>query len=108
MHRPREVVALRSREQNVLLRVVEVLKRQTLHVLPKRGLSWLLGVCLEWALVVLEPRDEGNVTERPAGTHSVEHVAEHVAVDNAVLRLRVPAGPCAVERVGEVLIAERL
>ena len=64
VHRPGEAVALRRREQDVLLHVVEVLVRQARLLLGERRVRLRLGVRLERAEVVLEAGDQRDVADR--------------------------------------------
>ena len=64
VHRPRESVALRGFEEDVLLDVVEVLVRQAGLILGERRVRLGLRVRLERPEVVLEPGDERHVADR--------------------------------------------
>ena len=74
VHRPGEPVALGRREQDVLLRVVEVLVRQARLLLGERRVGLGLRVGLERPEVVLQAGDQGDVPHRALGADRVEQV----------------------------------
>ena len=87
VHRPRESVALRRSEEDVLLHVVEVLERQARLIFGERRVRLNRGVRLERPEIVLEPGDERDVANGLLGGGRIEQVLQHAAVDIDVLGL---------------------
>ena len=100
VHAPAEAPARRGREHLVLLDVVEVLDRQPRLLLAERRLGLGARVGLEGAEIVLEARHQRHVAEVGRVVQRVQDVADHGAVDGAVLGLGGLPRPGGEEDVG--------
>ena len=96
---PGEAVRLGGGEQDVFLGVVEILAGDARLVLGEGRVELVLGEVVERAEIVLEAGDQGGVAQAAGGGGRLEGVAEHGAVDAAVLGLGRLAAPGDEEEV---------
>ena len=108
VHRPREALPLRRGEELVLLRVIEVRHVEPGLVFMERRVGHLsLGIGVERAQIVLEPRHQGGVHHRRS-VEGREQVTHHAAVHRDVLLLGRLARPRREEHVADASTLEGL